>query len=137
MSALVTSMTPLIEVHDMAEAVRFYSDAIGFELVEHSADVDAPEGRHFQFARLRLGQIHLMLNTLYDIGERPPQRDPGQQAANGHTYLFFNTNELDAVIEKLRAAGVEPGDPIDQPYGMRQIYLKDPDGYSLCFQQRT
>ena len=24
--------------------------------------------------------------------------------------------------------------PITAPYGMRQMYLHDPDGYSLCFQ---
>ena len=30
-----------------------------------------------------------------------------------------------------------PNNPIDTSYGMKQLYLKDPDGYELCFQWRA
>ena len=32
------------------------------------------------------------------------------------------------------AQGVRASPPKVAPYGMRQLYLSDPDGYGLCFQ---
>jgi len=45
-------------------------------------------------------------------------------------------NSPDGVTALLRAKlpGLAP--PADAPYGMRQLYLSDPDGYALCFQAR-
>jgi glyoxylase I family protein len=40
----------------------------------------------------------------------------------------------DAVYEYLRGKGVEVKPPKIAPYGMKQLYLKDPDGYNVCFQ---
>jgi glyoxylase I family protein len=136
MTLQINSLTPLIEVFDMPTSVRFYCDGLGFEIIEQAAEVDAPEGRHFQWARLRLGPAQLMLNTAHDVGERPAEPDPAREAAHRDTYFFFGCGNVDAVAEMLRAAGIACDDPIDQNYGMRQVYLRDPDGYQLCFQQR-
>jgi hypothetical protein len=32
------------------------------------------------------------------------------------------------------AHGVDAKFPTVAPYGMKQLYLKDPDGYVICFQ---
>jgi glyoxylase I family protein len=39
-----------------------------------------------------------------------------------------------AAYDYLRACGVAAKEPSVAPYGMKQPYLTDPDGYSLCFQ---
>lgn len=135
MAIAVGGMAPLIQVYDMAEALRFYRDALGFELVQASAEVDAPEGRYFHWCWLKLGGSHLMLNTAYEEGERPPVRDPFRQAAHGDTGLFFDCPDPDAVAVELGARGIAVRGPKDAPYGMRQLYVTDPDGYELCFQR--
>jgi hypothetical protein len=33
--------------------------------------------------------------------------------------------------------GIEAREPAVAPYGMKQLYLKDPDGYELCFQWKA
>jgi hypothetical protein len=41
---------------------------------------------------------------------------------------------VDAAYEELRAKGVDVSKPHVASYGMKQISLRDPDGYGLCFQ---
>lgn len=48
--------------------------------------------------------------------------------------LFFSCRELDEVYEHLKGHGVKLAPPKTAPYGMRQLYANDPDGYVLCFQ---
>jgi glyoxylase I family protein len=38
------------------------------------------------------------------------------------------------VYSHLRAKGIEVNEPKVAPYGMKQLYLCDPDGFGLCFQ---
>ncbi len=134
MAIEVGGMAPLIQVHDMNEALAFYQGALGFALVQSSDEVDAPEGRYFHWCWLKLGGSHLMLNTAYDEGERPPQRDPVRQAAHRDIGLFFDCHDPDAAAAHLRAQGIACSGPRNASYGMRQLYVTDPDGYELCFQ---
>jgi glyoxylase I family protein len=43
---------------------------------------------------------------------------------------------VDAAYEHLRARGIDVKPPKLAPYGMKQLYVRDPDGYNLCFQWR-
>jgi len=39
-----------------------------------------------------------------------------------------------APLLQLKAHGFSLAPPKTAPYGMRQLYVRDPDGYVLCFQ---
>ena len=129
-----TGLLPLIQVYDMNEAVRFYRDVLGFGFVDHSPEIDAPEGRYFHWCWLRHGPVELMLNTAYDAGERPPARDPSRETGHGDTILYIGCKDVDAAYDLLRSRGVDCKPPSVAPYGMKQLVVKDPDGYMLCFQ---
>jgi uncharacterized glyoxalase superfamily protein PhnB len=135
MAIEVGGMAPLLQVYDMGESLAFYRDALGFEIVQASNEVEAPEGRYFHWCWLRLGGAHLMLNTAYDEGERPPERDPARQTAHRDIGLYFDCHDPDAVAMALQAKGIAVDGPRDASYGMRQLYVTDPDGYELCFQR--
>ena len=130
----LTYLCPLIQVFDMVESVRFYCELLGFEVVQASREVETPEGRFFHWCWLRLGSANLMLNTAYDAGERPPVRDTARQAHHADTGLYFGCTDVDAVYAALVARGLAIDPPHDTSYGMRQLHLRDPDGYALCFQ---
>jgi glyoxylase I family protein len=41
---------------------------------------------------------------------------------------------VEAAYQHLLFAGLKPNPPSIAHYGMKQLYLKDPDGYGICFQ---
>jgi glyoxylase I family protein len=127
-------VTSLPSVFDMPVAIRFYRDVLGFTVVNSSPEIDAPEGRYFHWAWLRRGDAQLMLNTAYDAGERPPERDFHRWKGHGDTCLYFACSDVDQLFEELEAGGLHPAKPRNAPYGMRQLHVLDPDGYTLCFQ---
>jgi catechol 2,3-dioxygenase-like lactoylglutathione lyase family enzyme len=76
-----------------------------------------------------------MLNSAYEFDEeRPVPPDEARMAAHGDTGLFIGCPDVDTAYEELRAKGVEVQKPTVAPYGMKQMYLRDPDGYGICFQ---
>ena len=75
-----------------------------------------------------------MLNTAYEAGHRPPAPDPARISAHQDTCLFFGCKDLHLAYSHLLAHGVDLKEPKVAPYGMRQLWFKDPDGYGLCFQ---
>ncbi|MGL4962623.1 MAG: VOC family protein [Inquilinus sp.] len=127
-------MTPLLHVYDMPQSLAFYQEVLGFAVVDASAVVEAPEGRFPHWVWLALGPAQLMLNTAYDEGQRPAARVEARQRWHGDTCLYFGVDDVDAVYQALRSRLPDLQPPADAPYGMRQLTLSDPDGYSLCFQ---
>jgi len=75
-----------------------------------------------------------MLNTAYETEHRPSAPDSVRIAAHEDTCLFFGCKDLDAAYRHLCAHGVNLKEPKVAPYGMKQLWFKDPDGYGLCFQ---
>jgi len=131
MSIEIRGMAPLLSVFDMPTSVRFYRDVLGFEVVSTSA---REEGEPFGWALLRHGDVEVMLNTAYDDGERPDAPDPARIATHGDTCLYFGCPDPDRAYEYLSGSGVALEPPETAYYGMRQLYVHDPDGYNLCFQ---
>ncbi len=124
---------PLLQVFDMPTAVPFYCDVLGFEVVNHSGDAAEPS-REFDFCWLRRKGTELMLNTAYEREYRPEKPDPARVAAHGDTCIYFGWEDLDGLYTELRAKGANAREPKVAPYGMKQLYVTDPDGFGLCFQ---
>jgi len=125
----IRGLAPLFQVFDMPAAIHFYRDIIGFEVVSTSRP-----GEYFDWALLRLNGVELMLNTAYEQDARPSAPDPARVAAHEDAALYFGCENVDAAYNHLRAHGLNVKEPAVAPYGMKQLYLNDPDGYTLCFQ---
>jgi glyoxylase I family protein len=125
----IRGMAPLLQVFDMPTSVRFYRDVLGFELVASSGG-----GEQSDWVLLRLAAVELMLNTAYEADARPPVPDPARIASHADVGLFFGCEDLDGTYAHLVANAVKTEPPKVAPYGMKQLYVTDPDGYILCFQ---
>lgn len=135
MALQLRGLCPLIQVFDMPTALAFYRDALGFGVVQAAPPPDQVRGDDFGWVWLRLDDADLMLNTAYDPdAERPPMPDAARVAAHDDTALFFGCPDVDGAYHHLRAHGIEAAPPTVAPYGMKQLYVKDPDGFTLCFQ---
>jgi glyoxylase I family protein len=125
----IRGIAPLLEVFDMPTSIAFYRDALGFEIVNTSRP-----GPKFDWALLSCNGVELMLNTAYDEDQRPLQPDPVRAAAHRDTALYFGCPDVDGAYAHLVERGVDVKKPSVAWYGMKQLYLTDPDGYTLCFQ---
>ena len=123
----IQGMAPLLQVFDLPVSLAFYRDTLGFEVVQSTSN----------WAWLKTGDVELMLNTAYESDARPRTPDPSRVAAHNDTVLYFGCPDVDAAHAYLRGRGVATEEPRVAPYGMKQLYLSDPDGYSVCFQWRA
>ena len=125
----IQGMTPLISVFDMPRSLAFYRDILGFEIVTDSGD-----GDNSSWVWLRWQGVDLMLNDQYEPGHVPPAPPAERTKWHHDTCLYFGCPDTDTAYEYLRSKGVELNPPKVAPYGMKQLYFHDPDGYNLCFQ---
>lgn len=130
MAIEVTGAAPLLSVFDMPASMKFYCEGLGFEIVS----TDGKPAPLLDWVLLRLNGSELMLNTAYDHAQRPPTPDPARIAAHRDVGIYFACPDVDAAYAHLRAIGIHVNQPKIAPYGMKQLYLTDPDGYVLCFQ---
>jgi uncharacterized glyoxalase superfamily protein PhnB len=126
----IRGMAPLLQVFDMPTSIAFYREVLGFEVVSTSK----PRGGRFDWALLKLNGVELMLNTAYEDEARPPAPDSTRTAAHDDTEIYFGCPDVDAAYAHLRSRGMNVSEPKVAPYGMKQMYVHDPDGYNLCFQ---
>lgn len=120
----------------MPLAIRFYRDILGFRVSETSPSLsENPD--HVNWAMLELNDSTIMLNTAYDPEDQPASPDASRWAGHSDTCLFFGCPDVDGAYAHLLAHGIKLAPPKIAPYGMKQLYLTDPDGYSLCFQWRA
>lgn len=126
-------LAPLLQVYDMPTAVQFYRDKLGFEVVTTSPPLGGDD--RFHWCLLRLGDAELMLNTAYEFDDQRPSREEHTRS-RGHrdTCLYIGCPNVDGAYDELRERGVDVKPPKVVPYGMKQMYLMDPDGFGLCFQ---
>jgi len=132
----IHGIAPLLQVFDMPVSVRFYRDVLGFELVQTSGKL-SENIDDVNWAMLQLNGTTLMLNTAYEPEYRPPAPDPVRFAAHSDAALYFGCPDVDQAYRELRSMGVDVKEPVIAPYGMKQLYLTDPDGYALCFQWKA
>jgi len=133
MAIEVRGIVPLLQVFDMPTAVKFYCDVVGFEVVM----TDGKPAPNCDWILLRMQGFELMLNTAYEGPDRPPAPVPARAAAHDDSCLFFGCPDVDGAYRHFREKGLELGEPKVAPYGMKQLWLHDPDGYGLCFQWGT
>jgi len=109
----------------MPTAVHFYRDILGSNLSPHLA-------RHHSVGRLKLNGVEIMLNTASKkINGHPPR---SRRVARITTPLSSSVAKIWTALTASPRSRLSVKEPAVAPYGMKQLYVTDPDGYGLCFQ---
>ena len=112
-------------VDDYDEAIAFFVDVLGFELVEDSAAL-TNDGRPKRWVVVQPPGAQTGVLLAQGDGERQ-RAAVGDQFA-GRVGLFLRVDDFDAQLERMRAAGVEfVSEPRSEPYG-RVVVFKDVAG---------
>ena len=116
----IQSSAPHFFVHDIHRAVRFYVDVLGFD--EPDLWGDPPV-----FAMPSRDGFVVMLNQA-----RPEYVKPNGSMDCWDAYFWCDT--VDSFWEDIRdRVDVVHGPENRELYGMREIGIRDPDGYMLVF----
>lgn len=108
-------------VDDYDDAIRFFVDLLGFELVEDSPAL-TNDGRRKRWVVVRPPDATTGLLLARADGERQ-DRAVGDQFA-GRVGLFLRVEDFRASYERMRDAGVEFVDgPRQEPYGGVAVFL--------------
>lgn len=105
-------------VHDVEEAVAFYTHNFGFEVRSNAAPA---------FADVVRGGLRLLLSGPRSSAGRP-MPDGRTPEPGGWNRIHFIVDDITAEAERLRAAGVSFRNEIISGPGGRQIVLDDPSG---------
>ena len=103
-------------VDDVDAAVDFYTTHLGFELNFSAGSA---------FADVVRGPLRLLLSGAASSGARAT---PSDAAGPGHNRIHLTYDDLDAEVDRLRAAGLPFRSDVVAGPGGRQILLADPAG---------
>ncbi len=115
----LTDLRPVLWTEDLSSTIDFYSEVLGFECSDRNDD--------WGWASLQKDDVALMI-------AKPNEHTPYEKI--GFTgSLYFNTDNVDALWEKLKdkakvCYGIE-----DFFYGMREFAVYDNNRYLLQFGQ--
>jgi catechol 2,3-dioxygenase-like lactoylglutathione lyase family enzyme len=107
-------------VNDVDEAIGFYRDLLGFDVVMHPAAA---------FAMLSRGDLRLVLSAPNpDGGGGQSMPDGTAPAPGGWNRFMIQVDDLAAEVTRLREAGASFRNEIVVGVGGDQILLEDPSG---------
>lgn len=125
----ISYLTPLIQVFNMRRSLGFYRDILGFEVLS-----DSGNGADSSWIWLERDGCHLMLNDQYEPGSVPDGPPTARVKWHCDTCLYVGCDDPESAFEYFKAKGLDVEPPISTSYGMKQLYVTDPDGYNICFQ---
>jgi catechol 2,3-dioxygenase-like lactoylglutathione lyase family enzyme len=122
---VIKDAVAIVPVRDVAETIRFYTDILGFEgqvLAEDDSYGSVQRGG---------AAMDLLATDDADALKATATNIALAVWVEGLDDLYA---ELKSKLDTLPKGRVRP--PFDQPYGVREFHVKDPDGCLLFFAER-
>jgi catechol 2,3-dioxygenase-like lactoylglutathione lyase family enzyme len=116
------SASPSFTANDLDRSVEFYRDVLGFGVEETWKNDD---GRVIGVS-LKAGDVFFM------IGQDDWKKGRDRQKGEGFRIYCETKKNVDELARQIEAKGgrLDSG-PTDQPWGVRDISLTDPDGFKI------
>ena len=132
---MLNSVTTNLMVIDMVRSLRFYHEVLGAPMAftvdgDQNTTMPGEIGDEVVFASLRIGEAELMLQERVNLLADSPAFDADTLPSASMT-LYFRVDDVDAIAGRL-PTDTEVLKPLQTTwYGMREIWIRDPDGYAL------
>ncbi len=125
----MSSASPSFTVNDVEKSLAWYRDVLGFAVEERWEREGKLAG-----VQLRAGHVTFMLGQ--DDWKKGRDRKKGE---GFRTYILCTTTrDVDALAKRIESHGATlDQEPRDQPWGMRDFSLTDPDGFKITIGAET
>ena len=105
-------------VDDVGEAITFYTNFLGFEVISNAAPA---------FADVKRGNLRLLLSGPASSAGRP-MSDGAKPGPGGWNRIHFIVDDLAAEVARLHDSGARFRNEMVEGPGGKQILLQDPSG---------
>jgi catechol 2,3-dioxygenase-like lactoylglutathione lyase family enzyme len=121
--------TPIQVVDRIEPNLGFWVDGLGFK---KTAEV-ALDGKDLDFVILEKDGLEVMLQTRTSIAADPtPTKLTADDVKSNTTIQYLEVDSLDEVLKGLHGVPLLM-EPVNRPYGMREMLVRDPSGYIIEF----
>jgi catechol 2,3-dioxygenase-like lactoylglutathione lyase family enzyme len=121
----LTGHATVLLVRDVARSAEYYRDALGFETRRWEVNPD-----HYGYASRDACHVHL---ARFEGAQARPNHE---EAPPDMFDVYVWVDDVDVLHGELAQRGAELlHGPIEQPYGLRELRVRDPDGYIIAFGQ--
>jgi uncharacterized glyoxalase superfamily protein PhnB len=136
----IKKLTPNFMVDDVRETIKFYTRHLGFELrMAVPADKSGVlsklpnDGTEVIYANLAHGDLEISFQIRDSFEEDVPVMKGMKIGAS--TTFYFEVDDVEVCYERLKDTVEVLAGPKDAWYGMRELYIKDNNGYILTLGQ--
>jgi uncharacterized glyoxalase superfamily protein PhnB len=130
MPSTFKKLTPNLLVANVERSLAFYVDVLGFE-----RGMTVPEQAPFVFASVTSGSVEIFFNDAAAAVKEYGGFAGKPIGATGT--MFVETDNVDALHDRLTSAAKIVMPLVTQFYGMREFAIEDPDGYVITFAARV
>lgn len=122
---IASSLSPALTVNDLQRSIRFYTDGLGFEIVQrHERDGT------LQYVAMQAGEGRL------GIGQDDFAKGRDRAKGVGMRIWITITQDINALADRAKAAGITLDDgPQITPWGSSAFSVTDPDGFKISIEK--
>ncbi|CAA6822766.1 MAG: Unknown protein, partial [uncultured Thiotrichaceae bacterium] len=135
-------LIPNLMVENVQKTMRFYHDVLGFELMAAVVDMqagmdetniilDVNDEHSLDWVNMKRGEIELMFQSRASLSTEVPEL--AEVAIGASQTLYLRCEGLQSLYKKVKGSVDIIKEPHNKFYGMREFYVKDINGYILCF----
>ncbi len=119
-------IAPGLTVNDIALSLRFYTEALGFEVVNR----DEADGGVLRFAMLQAGDGYL------GLGQDDFAKGKDREKGVGLRFWIETEQDLQALADQVKAAGFTLDSEVQKlPWGSLGFSVTDPDGFKITISE--
>ncbi len=118
-------LVPLLMCEDVPGQIRFYTEVLGFTVMDRMDDLGASG-----FASLQSGGAQIMLASPTYVPKAPRVEDRYPQSA-----YYVYVSDADGLRSRVADAGWPATECVNRFYGLREFEVVDPEGHVLLFGQ--
>jgi len=108
-------------VTDLMRSIDFYQRVLGFEMAASHPDGYTP---------MSLGPVNIALNRLDGLPEDHPIQKTADERLGRGVELVLEVDDVNAVLQRIASLGWPlSGRLQQQPWGLTDFRIEDPDGY--------
>jgi len=118
-------LEPMIYVSDIEASIKFYTEILGFNVIEYY-----PDNRNPSWVAIQIGEQRFAMGNMFKNINHKYHRN----GINGSgVYFYIIVDNIEEVYQRLKSSVYIIEKLEKKPWGNTEFAINDPDGYLISF----